>query len=248
MAADAPAPPVPVRHAEGLVHGFLALRSLTGADLATGDLTQIAAGDRVTVQVVFHFKDGSVQDETAVYTQRSVFRLVSDHLIQKGPTFPTTLDMMIDQPRGQVVVKYKEPGGAEKTATEHMTLPDDLANGIIPTILKNVRAQDAPVVLSFVAATPKPQLVKLNVSSAGQEPFSTDGQSRQAAHFVVKVEIGGLSGMFAPLVGKQPPDSHLWILEGPAPAFVRSEALLYVGGPQVRIELVSPRFPKDDVR
>src|SRR6266481_4129189 len=48
---------VPVRHAEGLVHGFLALRSPNGKPLADGQLTQDAKGDRVTSRLSFRFKD-----------------------------------------------------------------------------------------------------------------------------------------------------------------------------------------------
>ena len=243
--ANAPAPPVRVRHVEGLVHGFLALRALNGGSLATGDLTQTASGEQVTTRVVFHFKDGSLHDETAVFTQRGVFRLMSDRLVQKGPAFPMPVDMTIDRARGDVVVKYKDDHGAEKIETERLELPDDLANGMIPTVLKNVRAEDGPVVLSYIAATPKPRLVKLDVSGGGVEAFSTAGQGRQAMHFVVKVDIGGLSGLLAPLVGKKPPDSHVWILQGAVPAFVKSEAPFYFGGPSWRIELVSPTFPKD---
>src|SRR5512143_2495701 len=58
--------PIAVRHAEGVVHGFLVLRTLDGNAIADGDLIQIARGDRVTSQLLFHFKDGSVHDETAV--------------------------------------------------------------------------------------------------------------------------------------------------------------------------------------
>jgi len=243
--AKASPPPIPVRFAEGLVHGFLALRTTNGDSLATGDLLQTAAGDQVTVRVVFHFKDGSLHDETAVYTQRGVFRLLSDHLVQKGPAFPMPIDLAIDRARSEVTVKYKDDHGAEKTETERMALPDDLVNGIITTVLKNVRAEDGPVVLSYIGTTPKPRLVKLDVSKGGVEPFSTAGQARKAMHFVVKVDIGGLSGLLAPLVGKKPPDSHIWILQGAVPAFVRSDAALYVGGPIWRIDLVSPAFPKD---
>jgi hypothetical protein len=63
-------------------------------------------------------------------------------------------------------------------------------------------------------------------------------------HYVLKVDIGGIKGVVAPLVGKQPPDSHVWILGGDAPAFVRSEQPLYNGGPLWRIELTSPVWPK----
>jgi hypothetical protein len=60
---------------------------------------------------------------------------------------------------------------------------------------------------------------------------------------VLKVNIGGLKGLLAPLIGKQPPDSHVWILDGEAPAFVKSEQPLFQGGPVWRIELVSPAWP-----
>ena len=63
-------------------------------------------------------------------------------------------------------------------------------------------------------------------------------------HYVVKVEVGGLTGVFASLLGKQPPDTHVWILEGEAPAFVRSEGALALGGAIWRIELVSPVWPR----
>src|SRR5215831_15788618 len=68
---------VAVRQQEGLVHGFLALRTLEGETLADGDLMQTAHGDRVTTRLVFHFKDGSLHEETAVFSQHRHFRLVS---------------------------------------------------------------------------------------------------------------------------------------------------------------------------
>ena len=51
-----------VKHREGLVHGFLALRTLEGEVLAAGDLIQQARSDRVTSRLVFAFKDGSRHD------------------------------------------------------------------------------------------------------------------------------------------------------------------------------------------
>ena len=88
--------------------------------------------------------------------------------------------------------------------------------------------------------TPKPRVVKLHIVPEGEESFTTGGAKRKATHYVVKVEIGGLSGLVAPLLGKQPPDLHVWILQGQAPAFVKFEGPLYLGGPSWRIELTSP--------
>lgn len=238
------AEPVVVRYAEGEVHGFLALRSLEGTLLATGDLIQIARGDRVTSRLVFHFKDGSIHDETAVFSQRGHFRLLSDHLVQKGPAFEHPIEMTIDAPGGQVTVRYKNDHGEEKVEAERMDLPPDLANGIIITLLKNVRRNALPPSVSLVAPTPKPRLVKVTIAVAGTDSFSIAGSARKATDYVLKVDIGGLAGLVAPLVGKQPPDSHVWILEGEAPAFVKSQAPLFVGGPVWQTDLVSPVWPR----
>ncbi|HMF61071.1 MAG TPA: hypothetical protein VK595_11910, partial [Vicinamibacterales bacterium] len=200
-------------------------------------------GDRVTTRLVFHFKDGSTHDETAVFSQRQRFRLLTHHLVQKGPAFPKPLDMSINAVTGQVVVRYADDHGEQKVETQRLDLPPDLANGLIPTLLKNVRPEALPTV-SMVVATPKPRLVKLSISNAGKNSFSTGSTNRQATHYVLKIEIGGLSGVLAPLLGKQPPDSHLWILEGEAPAFIRSEQQLFMDGPLWRIELVSPVWSK----
>jgi hypothetical protein len=237
---------VAVRHAEGLVHGFLILRTLEGTPLADGDLLQTSRGTRVTSRLVFHFKDGSLHDETAVFSQGQTFRLLTDHLVQKGPSFPQPIDMTIDARTGQVTVRYTDDHGQAKTDSEHMKLPVDLANGIVLTALKNARPDAIPKSVGFVAATPKPRLVKLAISTAGEESFRTGGMVRKATHYVLKVDIGGIAGVVAPLVGKQPPDSHVWILGGEAPAFVRSEQPLYNDGPVWRIELTSPVWPAQE--
>lgn len=238
------AEPVVVRHVEGLVHGFLSLRSPEGGALATGDLIQGARGDRVTSRLVFHFKDGSLNDETGVFSQRGHFRLLSYHLVQKGPAFEQPLDMTIDGPTGHVTVRYKNDHGEEKIEDEHMNLPPDLANGMLITLLKNVRRNALPPSVSLVVATPKPRLVKVTMAVAGTEPFSIAGSARKATHYVLKIDIGGIAGLVAPLVGKQPPDSHVWILEGEAPAFVRSQAPMFMGGPLWQTELASPVWPR----
>jgi hypothetical protein len=234
---------VAVRYAEGLVHGFLILRTLDGTPLADGDLIQTSRGDRVATRLVFRFKDGSIHDETAVYSQRQHFRLITNHLVQKGPTFSQPLDMSIDGSSGRVTVRYADDD-KQKVETERIEVPPDLANGLILALLKNVQTGAPPKTVSLVAATPKPRLVKLAITVAGDEPFSTGGAARKATHYVLKVEVGGIAGLLAPLLGKQPPDSHVWILGGEAPAFVKSEQPLYLGGPLWRIELVSPVWPQ----
>jgi hypothetical protein len=235
--------PVRVKYAEGLVHGFLVLRDLDGSLLANGDLLQVARGDRVTSRLRFRFKDGSLHDETTVFSQRGHFRLISDHLVQKGPSFPQPLDMQLNA-GGNVTVRYTNKDGEAKQESEHLELPADVANGLIPVLLKNVAPAEPPAAFAFVAATPKPRLVKLAIASAGEERFTIGGEARTATRYVLKVELGGLTGLLAPLVGKQPPDSYVWILHGEAPAFLRAEQPFYSDGPVWRVELASPAWSR----
>lgn len=238
------AEPVAVRHTEGQVRGFLSLRTLDGALVANGDLIQFAKGDRVTIRLTFHFKDGSIADETSVFSQRRTFRLLTNHLVQRGPSFPQPVDLSIDCASGKVTVRYTDDHGTAKVESQHMDLPPDLANGMTPTLLKNVRAGAPPPKLSMVVATPKPRLVKLEIAAAGDETFTIGTAAHNATHYVVKIEIGGLAGLVAPLIGKQPPDTHVWVLGGDAPAFVKSEGPMFLGGPLWRIELASPVWPR----
>ena len=97
--------------------------------------------------------------------------------------------------------------------------------------------------VALVGTAPKPRLVELQIAKRGEEPFELAGSIRRATHFVVHVDLGGVAGVVASLVGKQPDDTHVWILEGEAPTFVKSEGALYVGGPSWRIELASPAAP-----
>ncbi len=76
---------VAVHFKEGLIHGFLSLSTLEGDPIAAGDLTQVAHGNQVTSRLVFHFKDGSLQDETTVFSQRDSFRLISYRLDPERP-------------------------------------------------------------------------------------------------------------------------------------------------------------------
>jgi hypothetical protein len=235
---------VAVQHPEGLVHGFLELRTLEGANLADGDLIQNVRGDRVTSRLIFHFKDGSTYDDTAIFSQRGSFRLLSDHLIEQGAAFEHPMDLLVNGSTGEATVTYTE-GGKEKTETERLQLPPDVANGIVLVLLKNIRPDTPEIKLSMVVATPKPKLVRLGITPQGEETFSAGNATHKAMHYVVKAELGGLSGAFASLLGKEPPDTHVWILQGEAPAFIKMEGPLALGGPVWRMELMSPVWPRD---
>ena len=235
--------PLPaVLHSEGLVHGFLSIRTLDGDLLADGDLTQEAHGDRVQTAIVFHFKDSSVYEETVVFSQRRTFRLLRYHLVQKGPSFKRDTEVNLDGVSGQFSVHYSVEDGEDKNVDERLQLPPDTANGMLAILLKNIPAAEQLSKFSLVVPAAKPRIVKLLVSPEGEDSFMVGNISRKARRYLIKFELGGVAGLVAPAVGKQPPDLRIWITTGASPGFVKSEGPLYAGGPVWRIELAAPTW------
>jgi hypothetical protein len=124
--------------------------------------------------------------------------------VQKGPAFQHPIEVSIDGSTGQVTVRSTDDDGKEKVATERLVLPPDVANGLVLTLLKNIRSDAPQMMVAMVAPTPKPRLVKLVISPQGEEAFSVGGSSRKAMHYVVKVEVGGATGLVASLLANNP--------------------------------------------
>jgi hypothetical protein len=160
----------------------------------------------------------------------------------KGPAFKTAESLSLDASNGNVNVQYTDKDGKQKTVNDKLSLPPDLANGILPILLTEAEPK-GEITLSMVVSTPKPRVVKLRISASGQDSFSIGGVGAKATHYVVKIDIGGVTGVAAKVVGKQPPPVNMWIAAGNAPVFLKSEGPLYEDGPLWRIELASPVWP-----
>lgn len=150
--------------------------------------------------------------------------------------------MMIHATTGDVTVKYRDKE-QEKVETTHLDLPPDLANGILLDVLKNISPNTKETKLSYVVATPKPRLLTISVTPEGQEAFRSAGLRNKAIRYNLHIKLGGFAGLIAPAVGKESPDSKVWISAGEVPAFIRSQQPLYLDGPVLRTELISPVWP-----
>ena len=224
------------------MHGFLAVTTEQGQVVAVGDLIEVVHGDRVTSHLTFHFKDGSLDDETTAYTQRGVFRLISDHHIQRGPYFPHPLDMTIDVAKGVVVTRSPGKDGKEAVATDRIKMPADLYNGLVTPVIKNISPDAGETKVAMIVATPKPRLVTLAIMPMAPETFYLGGVARKAMVYEIKIELGGIAGVIAPVIGKQPPNLSLQILGGEMPAFLRETGPLFEGGEPLSISLIGPTW------
>jgi hypothetical protein len=226
------AEPVSVRYLEGLTRGFPVVRSPEGEKLAQGDLTQVATSDKVESRMLFRFKDGSYYDETVVFSQREVFRLLSYRLIQRGPSFPETIEAWFDRETQRYEVRYKaDEESSEEIYRGRFEVPEDVYNGMLTTLMKNL-APGAPHTVQIVAFTPKPRAFKMQLAPAAEDAVLVGDAPMQATRYRIRPQLG----LLASLLVSDLPDLNCWIVGGTAPAFVRFEGPLYFQGPVWRIE------------
>lgn len=238
------AAPVPVRSAEGSVHGFLLLRGQNDSLLAQGDLIFHLDRDTIEKRMVFHFKDGSLFDETVTFTQQNVFAMQHYHLVQQGPAFPEDMDANLDRANGKYQIKITDhKDKKEKNLEGKLDFPADLYNGMIPDIVMNLPPGKSETI-HYVAFTPDPRMVEFSISPEGKGKVQIGEIQKTAVRHVLKAHLGGIETFFAKLLSQMPPDYYVWTIPDEVTVFVGFQGQLFMGGPVWRIVLTSARWPK----
>lgn len=244
VSATADAAPVAVRFPEGIAHGFLLVQSLAGEIIGQGEMTQVVKEeDLVEGHLVINFKDGSLHDEKVTFSQQRVFTMLRYHLVQSGPSFPDQIEVSIDRSTAEYKVRSKTgEDGKEEVLTGAFTLPKDVYNGMFVTMLLNLPKGTSETV-NFLAFTPMPEVIKLELLLMGEHTVRIGDLSRKAVQYVFKPDIGMIRELLGKATGKIPAQFHYdcWILADEVPSFVQFEGPLQLMGPIMRIELVSPR-------
>jgi hypothetical protein len=130
----------------------------------------------------------------------------------------------------------------EKRSSGRFEMPDDLYNGMPLILSKNVAGAGAT--FQFAAFTPTPRLIRTVMSAEGEEHVSVGGAPKKVIRYLVKLELEGVTGVIAPLIGKEPPETRYWMVAGDVPAFAKFEGAMFLNGPIWRLEQTSPQFTK----
>ena len=212
--------------------------------IAHGEFSQVVQGDEVTMRLTYHFVDGSIDDETTTYRQQDTFRLVRNHHIEQGPFFVKPVDFTVEAATGIATSRTTDKNDKIHVESEHIDLPDDLANGFVGTLLLNAPPHTTPFRVGMLAPINSGRLIRLLISPEGEQPFHTTGQTLKATVFRIHPELGGIVGLIARLIGLQPKDVMVWVSEGEEPAVVRIVGQLGGYGPVVSSELEGTNFGK----
>lgn len=226
------AAPLRVMFQEGVTRAFPVVRSLAGQKLAQGDLVQVARGDLVDSRMTFRFSDGSLHDEHVVFSQDGVFNLVRYRIVQRGPSFPETLEASLDRATGRYEVRYRaDDDSPEQILNGQFAMPPDAYNGMLSMLLKNLPSGETAIV-QIVVFTPKPRLVKIQLLPISEDPVLVSDSPMQVTRWAIRPQLG----LFASLLVTDIPDVQCWIIPGEAPAFLKAEGPMYFQGPIWRIE------------
>lgn len=244
MSAAAQARQIPVKHLQLARHEFMVARSETENIVAHVEFIEEVHGDEVTMRLAYHFLDGSIDDETTTYRQQGTFQLGRNHHIQNGPFFAKPVDFAVDAATGAATTRTVDKNGKVHVETEHIDLPNDLANGLVGTLLLNVQPDTPPFRVGILAPVFGGRLIRILISPEGEQPFHKSGQTLKASVFRIHPELGGVLGMLATLLGLQPKDVMVWVLEGETPAVMRVVGQLGGSGPVLSSELEGTSFAK----
>jgi hypothetical protein len=217
-------------------------RSETGKIIGRVEFTEDVQGDEVTMRLTYRFVDGSIDDETTTYGQQGTFRLVRNHHIQQGPFFAKPIDFAVEASTGIATTRTIDKNGKIHVESEHIDLPDDLANGFVGTLLLNVSSNSAPFRAGILTPVFGGRLIRILISPQGEQPFQRAGQTLKATVFRIHPELSGILGMLATLLGLQPKDVTVWVLEGETPAVMRVVGQLGGSGPVLSSELEGTNF------
>jgi hypothetical protein len=235
------AAPIKVRLPEGNLRGFLVLRTMDGKAIAHGEMVQHPAGGLIENRLTLNFLDGSLRDEHVTFSQKDVFRLEAYRLVQRGPSFPTS-EIAFDRRNGRYQARTQEKKGDEpKEASGELDMPDDLYNGMALVLLKNLPSGASTRIAVF---TPKPRIIAMELTHEGDDTVRVGPATKTARRYLVKLEIGGLTGLMATVIGKDPPDLRYWLVSGDVPAFVKFQGAMYLNGPVWRLELAPVEWLK----
>ena len=201
-------------------------------------------GDELTMRLTYHFADGSIDDETTTCRQQSTFQLIRSRHIEKGPFFARPIDFAVEAATGMTTSRIVDKNGKIHVENGHVDLPDDLANGFVGTLLLNVPPNTTPFRVGLLAPVGSGRLIRLLISQEGEQPFHKGGQTLKATVFRIHPELGGIVGVILRLIGIQPKDVMVWVLEGEEPAVVRIVGQLGGYGPVVTSELEGTSFGK----
>jgi hypothetical protein len=235
--ADEPQPVKP-RHVFGTLHGFPSMSDTAGQVIADGELTQERSADRLHVRIRWDFADGREVEEHDEFQVDKVLAQTRFSWVEtrKGTELRR---FEIDFAAGKSWAMTRNDKGETEREDSTMDLPAGRAFAGYGTALavgELSLKQGEKGRITFVAFTPKPHDVTLEVTRDQVERLSVAGRSIPTDRYTLHAAIPFPASIFV-----SAKDAHLWFTHAAPPALVRAEQNLAAKDDPVVVIDVTPR-------
>ena len=213
---------VALRYPQGDLHGFPSMSDASGKLIADGELIQKLKGDRLDVHAVWRFKDGRIAVEDDQLRLKPELRQDGFRWVERRGD-KELRRIVVDFRSGKATVTHFRDGEPE-TWNEKLDLPAGKAFTGYSTALAVSQLRDeladkeARRELTFVAFTPKPRTVSLEISRTQGVRIRAAGRELAADLFTLHPKLPFPISLFA---GAK--DAHLWFTHSAPPALLRAE-------------------------
>jgi len=220
----------------GAIHGYPVLSDSNGKKLANGEFRQWLEGNQLHVMITFTFPDGQSYEENVLLRQQP-------EVVQERWSWK-------ESSNGKIQREFKVDL-VEGTATAHLAAPEnDFSEKIdiepgrtfvgfgFEVALSNLHdrlVKGEQIELQAVGFTPKPHVIRVNISHAGLDKITIGDRTFHGDNFLIHPELPAVLKLFV-----HAPDHHIW-LTNPVPAtFLRWEGpIVLPSDPIVRVDFAS---------
>ncbi len=234
------AQPVAVRHALGTLHGFPSMSDSSGRVIADGELTQELVGERLVVHARWAFADGrKAEEEDEFRVARNVAQERFSWTETKGGE--ELRRFAVDFSTGKASAVTRDEKKEVKREEAQLELPEGRSfagYGAAMAVSQIPFEAGTDTEITFVAFTPKPRAVQLEVRRDSEERIAVAGRSILCDRYTLHPKIPFPVSVFA---GAK--DAHLWLTHAGPTTLVRAEQNLAAKDDPVVVIDVTPRGP-----
>jgi hypothetical protein len=221
--ALAAAPPIPVRFTIGALHGFPSMSDPKGTVIADGELKQEVAGDQLVVRTHWAFADGLQSEERDEFRIGQTLAQERFLLVEtKGGVEQRRFE--VDFSTGKATSSIRDAKGHVDRQEAKVDLPHGRSFAGFGAALATMQLglhQGEKAEFTFVAFSPKPRAITLQVRHEGEQAVDVAGRAIACDRYALHPEIPFPIKLFA---GAK--DAHLWLTHEAPPGLVRAEQSL----------------------
>jgi len=219
--ARSPGDPIRLAWSEGDLAGMTTIHAPEGGEpIGFVEYHQTRTADRLSCVRVARFRDGSSDEDSAEAKVGDTLEALSGRSIIRDKDGSTIVDMRIDVAGGRVQATWG-PADARQHYDQAVALPPGTYWGpLVFLVLKNfaANAEGNSVVFRTVAPTPKPMVLDMELSRAGDASLDRTGIRIAATTYRLQPTI---HWTLDPVVRLIAPRATFWMLPGDPPALAR---------------------------